>query len=87
MNAEQNRRTWHLDRAFSVQSMLQAALILGALYQYLSSIEKRLTVVEQAAVAQIRKDTEQDQDMRTLKQEIRDDLKEIRALLESRPRR
>ncbi len=87
MTTEHTRREWHLDKAFSVQSLLQAAMVLGAVYAYLSTLESRVTVIERAAMAQIRKDSEQDQETRNLRQEIRDDLKEIRALLENRPRR
>lgn len=87
MAADHDRRVWHLDRAFSVQSLLQAALILGGVYTYLSSIESRVTVMEKASQVQQRRDEAQDQEQQRLRQEIRDDLKEIRSLLESRPRR
>lgn len=87
MSAAEDRRSWHLDKAFSVQNLLQALIILGAVFQYMSSMEKRITVVEQASVSSSRQATELAQDQRLLRQEIRDDLKEIRSLLEQRARR
>ena len=86
MSADE-RRSWHLDKGFNVQSLLQALMVLGGLYAYFSSLESRVTVMERSSLTQARKDAEQDQEQQRMRQEIRDDLKEIRALLESRPRR
>ena len=80
------RRRWHLDRSFSIQSLLQIIGGLIAIFAYLQTFDRRLTVLESANSAQLAKDRLQDQDMRELRSEIRDDLKEIRKMLEDRRR-
>lgn len=78
----QEKTAWHLDKSVSVGHLVSTAVAIAAFVGWAMHQENRVTKIEERVAVAIQNNVEQTDERKALKEELRAELREIRAILE-----
>lgn len=76
---EKPRQHWSFDQRINVAHLLTTVAMVAGLFGYASAIDKRIAVLEEKAIAQRERDTQQDSQALAALQLLRSDLADLRG--------
>lgn len=82
MSLAQEKTAWHLDKSVSVGHLVSTAVAIAAFVGWAMHQENRVTKIEERVAVAIQNNVEQTDERKALKEELRAELREIRAILE-----
>lgn len=78
VNPNQDRRHWTLDKSFNVTHVLTTVGLIGSLFMYANSMDKRVAILEEKTLAQVRSTQVAQEDMKELGNEVKVELRALR---------
>lgn len=84
---KQDHMKWHLSREVSITHLVTTVLALAAFVAWAMKQEARIVRLEEHSVAMLKADEEGIKDRKELRLEIREELKEIRRLVQGMQRK
>ena len=84
---KQDHQKWHLSREVSVTHIITTLAAMAAFIAWAMKQNDRITTLENNSIVALRVDEDQTRERKELKNEIREELKEIRRLIEGMQKR
>lgn len=79
MDDQRDRRQWHLDKTFNLGHMLTTIALAGSLAVYVTTMDKRIAILEAQSQAQNTNVVQVQQAQKEVTKEIRDEIRALRA--------
>lgn len=78
---ESDRRHWHLDKTLNVTHLLATISIVGSLFMFANSMDRRVAVLEEKMQAQVVAGAQSREEMKDLASDVRHELRLLRTEL------